>query len=298
MNMPNRMIKRLLVVTAILAFGFHPETAYSQSPGGRTALAARQRLKNEVLDAMSDGKITRLERAEILAEAKENLTVKEYEGLKATMDRLSPPEVQTAAKRSATQRAIAASMQDRPESTSFFSRMVSHVPYIDDLKSGPRPQASNLARSIPYAKSGSIDLSGAQQALAKAPKLNETYLDPPTVDRPLPKITHNDRAPAAGRAPVKPNLTRKNPAEEKQIWSKYADESISPMPNEVSAAESGMVQQPRKVMEEMAPLAKSPEDNTLSMPAGALLPDRGVTSTKADYSQPVQPEQVELEFLR
>ena len=92
MNMPNRMTKLFPVLTAVLAFGFLPKPAFSQTPGGRTALAAKQRLKNEVLDAMSDGKITRLERAEILAEAKENLTVKEYEGLKATMDRLSPPE--------------------------------------------------------------------------------------------------------------------------------------------------------------------------------------------------------------
>ena len=219
------------------------------------------------------------------------------------MDRLSPPEQLTpVAKRSAADREIAASKQDHSEAT-VLGRMLSRVPYIDDMSIGPHPQVSKITTGIPYTKSGNIDLSGAKQALAKVPRLNETYIDPPTADRPLPKITHVERVSASSRTSVKPRITRKNnPVIEKQPYSKYADESISPLPVETKSAEQDIVQQPSKVIDEMGPRTGSPavEQNSpgLATPAGVLLPDRSVPSTSADYSQPVQPKGVELEFLR
>ena len=72
-----RMTRLFPVLTAVLTLSFLPNPAFSQTPGGRTALAAKQHLKNEVQSAMADGKISKLERAEILAEAKEILTVKD-----------------------------------------------------------------------------------------------------------------------------------------------------------------------------------------------------------------------------
>ena len=58
----------LIAVCAILILS---TPAFSQTPGGRAALAAKQRIKTEVQDAMADGKISRLERAEILADARQ-----------------------------------------------------------------------------------------------------------------------------------------------------------------------------------------------------------------------------------
>ncbi len=303
MTMLGCMTRFFPVFTAVFTLGCLANPAFSQTPGGRTALAAKQHLKNEVLDAMSDGKISNLEKAEILAEAKEFLTVKEYEGLIATMDRLSPQEQAVpVAKRSANERAIAASMHDRSGSPMFLSRMLAHVPYIDDLSLGPHPQVSNIASGIPYAKPRDIDLSGVKQTLAKAPRLNDTYIERPTADRPLPRITHAERTTAPNRMPVKPFLSRRNQIIEKQPYSKYADESISPLPKETDAAQPDVVQQPGKVLEEMDPLAgmpsRTPDSPGLATPAGALLPDRSIPSTTADYSRPVQPQSVELEFLR
>jgi hypothetical protein len=300
MNMLNRMMTLLPAMAVLLAWSAIPTTAYSQTPGGRTALAARQHLKNSVLLAMADGKITKLERAEILAEAKEaNLTINEYEGLKATMSRLSPAEEPNyIAKRTANQRAVAAARQEQAESPSFFSRMASHIPYIDDAKSGPRPQPSNLAKSVPYMKSSPIDLSGAERAISKAPRLNETYIAQPTVDRPIPKVTRDTRTPSV-RTSAKPNTIRKNPAVEKPQWSKYADESITPMPNEFLAPESVAIQQPSKLAAEIGKQFAPSEPNTLAIPAGALLPDRETPpSSAADYSRSLEPDRVDLEFLR
>jgi hypothetical protein len=288
---------------AVLAFCLQGNPAFSQTPGGRTALAAKQRLKNEVVAAMGDGKITPIERAEILAEAKGVVTVKEYEGLVATMDRLSPPEkATTVAKRSANQRAMVAATQNNATELPILGRMLSHVPYIDDLSSGPHPQPSNFAASLPYAKTRDIDFSAAKQTLAKAPRLRDTYVERPTVDRPVPKISRVDKTPASNRTPAKPVMSRRNQIIEKPTFSKYADESILPLPQKNNTSEPNVVQQPSKVEEEMGPLAGSPSyDNPpsgLTMPAGALLPDRSVPSMSAEYAQPVQPKGVEEEFLR
>lgn len=301
--MLNRMTNLFSVLAALFALGFLPNTAFSQTPSGRTALAAKQRLKNEVLAAMSDGKITKMERAEILAEAKGVLTVKEYEGLAATMDRLSPPEQEpTVARRSANERALAAAAQQRNAEPPVLGRMLSFIPYIDDFSNTPHPQPAKIAESIPYAKSRQIDFSGARQALAKVPRLSDTYVEPPTAERPVPKITRLERTPASNRTPVKPINSRKNQIIEKQPTSKYADESISPAPAENNNADPNVVQQPNKIMEEMGPLAASPTYGTrstgLAMPAGAILPDKSVPSMSAEYSQPLQPKGVEAEFLR
>jgi hypothetical protein len=248
---------------------------------------------------MADGKISRLERAEILAEAKEVLTVKEYEGLIATMDRLSPSEQSAAlAKRSSSDRVIAASKQDNSE-PSVLGRMLARVPYIDDMTAGPHPQVSKIGTGIPYAKPREIDLSAAKQMLAKAPRLSETYVDPPTAARPLPRITRVERPSASDRTPIKPvNARRYNPTVEKSPYSKYADQSISPLPLDAGAAEPDAVRQPTKVMEEMGSPDVRRRSAGLATPTSALLPDRGVPSANADYSQPVQPQGLEAEFLR
>lgn len=271
-----RTTRLFSVLIAVCALPILSAPAFSQTPGGRAALAAKQRIKTEVQDAMADGNISRLERAEILAEAKEVLTVKEYEGLIATMNRLSPPEQATpVAKRSPTDRMIAASKQDNSQE-SMLGRMLSHVPYIDDLSFGPHPQVSKIASSVPYVKPKTLDLSGVKQVAAKASRMSDTYVDPPTVDRPVPKISRLERPAAPNRTPIKPiNLRRVSPPTEKQTYSKYADKSVSPLPADTGAGAAN-----------------------LAIPAGALLPDRNVPSASADYSQPIQPHGLESEFLR
>jgi hypothetical protein len=59
---------------------------------GPAAFAAKQEIKNQVLAAMSDGKITPDERRNILSHAKNILSANEYVGLVNTMNRLSPPD--------------------------------------------------------------------------------------------------------------------------------------------------------------------------------------------------------------
>jgi hypothetical protein len=300
MTMPYRMRELLPVLTAVLAFGFLASSAWGQTPGSRSALAAKQRLKNQVLDAMSDGKITSVERADILTEAKELLTAKEYVGLIATMDRLSPPDKTVAvAKRSAKGRTTVVAQQVPAEPPSFLSRMVSFIPYTDDISIGPRPKASDLAKGLPYIKPSEIDLSGAQQALAKTSRLKDTYIEQPTANRPLLRVVHLDKTAAPVRASARQNLSREYQALDKQSQQpKYTDNSITPPSAETPASNSNAVQQPNKVQAELSPLAGSPQSSALATPAGALLPEGRIPSANADYSKPMQPEQVELEFLR
>lgn len=77
-----------LLVT-VLAGGI--QTAPAAEPGRLAAFSARQSLRNEVCVAMADGSISRAERYAILTHAKTILTPEEYQGLKRSMDRLSPP---------------------------------------------------------------------------------------------------------------------------------------------------------------------------------------------------------------
>ena len=59
-------------------------------PSRLAALTARQNLHDNVCIAMADGRIDPAERFTILSHAKGVLAKQEYEGLKRTMDRLSP----------------------------------------------------------------------------------------------------------------------------------------------------------------------------------------------------------------
>jgi len=299
--MPFRITRFLPFVAVVLAIGFLPRPAFSQVPGGRTALAAKQHLKNEVVGAMADGKISKVKRAEILAEAKEILTVKEYEGLVETMDRLSPPEEPLAATRhSAANRVVAPSVQDREQSPALLGRMLSHVPYVDDFSLGPHPQVSKIPASIPYAKTPEIDGSRAKQALGNVSRLRDTYVDPPSADRPLPKVTHAERSSASGRMTATSYLSRQNQVSEKRSPSKYADESISPVPAETNGAEQNITRRPKIMRQETGPLAgersAESESTELVTPAGAILPDHSIPPTCAD--KPAQPQGLEAEFSR
>jgi hypothetical protein len=300
MTMPYRMRKRFPVLTAILAFAFLSSTALGQTPGSRTTLAAKQHLKNEVLDAMADGKITNVERADILAEAKEVLTAKEYLGLIATMDRLSPAEKNVATvKHPAKAHTTAIATATPPETPSFLGRMVSAVPYVDEISIGPRPKVSDIAKSVPYFKPSPIELSGAQQALAKTSRLKDTYIEQPTANRPLLRITHLDKAAAPIRAVSKQSPSRGNKDIEKQSQQpKYTDNSIAPPSVTPTTSKQSALQQPAGVEEELNPVAVSREPATLATPAGALLPESRISSANAGYTKLMQPEQIDLEFMR
>jgi hypothetical protein len=78
-----------LSLMTILAGGV--TVAAAQGPGHLAALAARQKLRDEVCVAMSDGHISRIERYLILGDAKKILKSEEYAGFKQSLDRLSPP---------------------------------------------------------------------------------------------------------------------------------------------------------------------------------------------------------------
>ncbi len=89
--MPFHIKSILPAISATAIFGLLAANIAAQSTGP-AAFAARQNIKNQVLAAMSDGKITPDERRDILSPAKDILSAKEYVGLVNTMNRLSPPD--------------------------------------------------------------------------------------------------------------------------------------------------------------------------------------------------------------
>ncbi len=89
--MPIHFKTMLLALLAPAVFGLLAGNIAAQSTGP-AAFAAKQEIKNQVLDAMADGKITPDERRDILSHAKDILSAKEYVGLVNTMNRLSPPD--------------------------------------------------------------------------------------------------------------------------------------------------------------------------------------------------------------
>jgi hypothetical protein len=269
--------------------------AFSQVSGGRAALTAKQHLKTALVDAMADGKISVVERADILAEAKETLTVKEYETLKSTMLRLSPPDQKptAAAKRSSKEKAMLASVPEKSNPT-FFGQLLSHVPYMEDYSSGPRPELTKTASSIPYMKTSDPYVAPSQRATAKtAPK--ETYIEMPMGDRMLPKITRVERTSTARRTDSNLETLSKKTATRKPLTAEYVDESVLPMPPEPNSPEPSIVLKPKKSRETSA----EPTDATaLATPAGALLPDNRSSLIPIGYSKPMQPESLEREFRR
>ncbi|MGD0654267.1 MAG: hypothetical protein ABSA16_07990 [Thermoguttaceae bacterium] len=89
--MPIHIKTMLLGLSVAAALGFAADNSAAQSTGP-AALAAKQKIKNQVLAAMDDGKITEDERRNILSHAKDILSAKEYVGLVETINRLSPPD--------------------------------------------------------------------------------------------------------------------------------------------------------------------------------------------------------------
>ncbi|MGA2796008.1 MAG: hypothetical protein ABSE63_00370 [Thermoguttaceae bacterium] len=81
----------LLALSALVVFGLLAGNIAAQS-SGPAALAAKQKIKNQVLAALSDGQITPDERRDILSHAKNILNANEYVGLVETINRLSPPD--------------------------------------------------------------------------------------------------------------------------------------------------------------------------------------------------------------
>lgn len=79
-----------LVLVLMMAFAGDVSLMKAAEPGRLAAFAARQRIRDEVCIAMADGRIDRGERYAILTHAKAVLKPEEYEGLKKSLDRLSP----------------------------------------------------------------------------------------------------------------------------------------------------------------------------------------------------------------
>lgn len=67
------------------------KNTFGVKPNPRTALAARQDLRDEVCMAMADGRLNSMERRWILNDAKEILTKEEYPSFRQWINRLSPP---------------------------------------------------------------------------------------------------------------------------------------------------------------------------------------------------------------
>jgi hypothetical protein len=295
MTMPVDMKRLIHVFAFALTLMLPAIPAFSQVSGGRAALAAKQHLKTALVDAMADGKISVVERADILSEAKETLTVKEYETLKSTMDRLSPVEKKSTAvaKRAPKDKAMVASATEKSSPT-FFGQMLSRVPYMDDFSSGPRPELTKTPASIPYIKTSDPYVAPSQKALAKTtPK--DTYLEMPVGDRVLPKITRVERVSTARRPDSKSEPLSKKTVTRKPVPAKYADESVLPMPPEPESPEPSIVLKPKKSRQ----TSTEPSDSTaLATPDGALLPDSRSSLIPTGYSKPMQPESMEREFQR
>jgi hypothetical protein len=133
---------------------------------GPAALAAKQAIKNQVVAAMSDGKITEAERRSILLKANEVCSEREYMGLVDTMNRLSPPENVT------------------PESSG-------HARYVDkqliaQFPSGDIPLLDNLPNQLPILKSYSKQLAARDPMPKQNYVVRETVTKQPMVQKTVP----------------------------------------------------------------------------------------------------------------
>jgi hypothetical protein len=86
-----RIKTMFLCLSVVVALGIAASNSVAQSTGP-AAFAAKQEIKAQVLSAMEDGAITQDERRNILSNAKDILSAKEYVGLVETLNRLSPPD--------------------------------------------------------------------------------------------------------------------------------------------------------------------------------------------------------------
>jgi hypothetical protein len=148
------------------------------SPG---ALAARQRVKNMVIEAMADGYISPGERSEILEKSQRVLQLQEWEGLQRTLDRLSAQMNAaqiTEGGNSPLQRA--SRYPDRyTRQDSLAGRFFSSSPY-QEPPMVQRPLLGNMVRNVPrrlpYIERPELNGSRLRQLVAQFPRLND--LDP------------------------------------------------------------------------------------------------------------------------
>ncbi len=177
--MPIRMKTLLLGLSVAVIVGLAWGSSFAQSMGP-AALAARQHIKDKVIAAMEDGKISTAERIEIFAKAKEILKPEEYAGLMCTIERISPSESVTHSNTSSSRAAAkgagakqsnkvaSAEIVKKPNSTA--SNMMSQGP-------SSNPSTANHLVRLPY-----IDEVQLQTPLMGKMLPRNTYVKPPEMD--------------------------------------------------------------------------------------------------------------------
>jgi hypothetical protein len=176
-----RIMPWFIGIVGCLALGWGAKLM-AEPPMSPGALAARQRVKNMVIDAMADGYISPGERAVILEKAQRVLQLQEWEGLQRTLDRLSahmnseridnggylPPQ-------------RVSRYTDRYASQGFLAgRLFSSSPYYEGPPMVQRPLIGNMVRNVPrrlpYIERPEWNGSRLRQIVAQFPRLND--LDP------------------------------------------------------------------------------------------------------------------------
>ena len=142
----------LLVICVAVIIGFNASNSTAQSTGP-AALAAKQAVKDQVVSALGDGKITENERRSILVNAKSVCSEKEYLSLLATLNRLSPPEY------------------DTPEN-------LGHTPYVDKQMMARFPSGD-----LPYLNKSTINKAFPGLLFAKETMPRQNYTTREFVDK-------------------------------------------------------------------------------------------------------------------
>jgi hypothetical protein len=148
----NMMSSRLPLGVAVLLLTIvagNASVAEAWWPPSRLAvLAARQDLRDEVCVAlaMDNGRLSPERRAEIMADAKKNLSATELESFKLALDRLSPPPKKvekTAAQRAAQMAQRSSSSLTRRQATQLLARQTPAGPVIPAGAIQPERMASS-----------------------------------------------------------------------------------------------------------------------------------------------------------
>jgi hypothetical protein len=292
--MPIRM--KTLLLSISLVVGFAGGIGFAQSMGP-AAFAARQHIKDEVLQAMNDGKISATERIDILSEAKEILNPQEYAGLVRTIKRLSSSKPGS----QSTSTADIAKPHSIVSSQPAVRRFISEIPYVEESQL-KLPPVRNMLPRLTYVKPPEMSVAAeADRVVARLPKLYNTYLEPPswikeseealkthktkTSPQSLAKSKTKSKSQpriVASEIPVKPKKSVQNL---KGPSSTYKQVTIKEPEMSWKIAERPIIVRPH--IDYSVPVLTTPAAAQLYVPARESDP---INTIKVSFDEPIAPE--------
>jgi hypothetical protein len=307
----------LLALSAPVIFGFLAGNVAAQS-SGPAALAAKQEIKSQVLAAMSDGKITAAERRDILSQAKDILSAKEYVGLVNTINRLSPPDYSVPEDLGynppAVDRQLMASFPTPDlskldklklgESLSNQSLVKEIIPKQTIIVKEATPKQTYIVKEI-ITKQTVVEASPPSQSVAKATTAKQTVAKAATPKQTVAKAATPKQTVAKATTPKQTVAKATTPKQsvgktaKSSAAAKTADVVIIPPPpplqednNQPNPSTVGRVQKPAKA-ENPAPPMPPPVERSQTRSAPAEKPVQQKIST-TPMKRPATADQVTI----